>query len=164
MKDLWAPNWNVVKIHSDCEIRSQFCTCYKSLAVWTWWRHQMETFSALLALSAGNSPVLGEFPAQRPVTRTFDVFFDLHPNKWQSKQWWGWRFETPSCPLWRHRNAMCEMVTGLNHKSSRKINLYSHKVSILSSQTICEMDSRYYQYKIYWAANHYALLDEWVNY
>ena len=36
----------------------------------TWWRHQMETFSALLALCAGNSPVTGEFPAQRPVTRS----------------------------------------------------------------------------------------------
>ena len=34
----------------------------------------METFSALLALCAGNSPVRGEFPAQRPVTRSFDVF------------------------------------------------------------------------------------------
>ena len=38
----------------------------------------METFSALLALCAGNSPVNGEFPAWRPVTRSFDVFFDLH--------------------------------------------------------------------------------------
>ena len=70
-----------------------------------WWRHQMETFSALLALCAGNSPVPGEFPTQRPVTRSFDVFFDLHPNKRLSKQWRGWSFETPSCPLWRHRNA-----------------------------------------------------------
>ena len=38
-----------------------------------WWRHQIETFSALLALCAGNSPVNGEFPAERPVTRSFDV-------------------------------------------------------------------------------------------
>ena len=37
----------------------------------------METFSALLAICAGNSPVPGEFPAQRPVTRSFDVFLDL---------------------------------------------------------------------------------------
>ena len=41
----------------------------------------METFSALLAICAGNSPVSGEFPAQRPVTRSFDIFFDLHPDK-----------------------------------------------------------------------------------
>ena len=43
----------------------------------------METFSALLALCAGNSPVSGEFPAQRPVTRSFDVFFDRRQlNGW----------------------------------------------------------------------------------
>ena len=43
----------------------------------------METFSALLALCAWNSPVSGEFPAQRPVTRSFDVFFDLRQlNDW----------------------------------------------------------------------------------
>ena len=43
----------------------------------TWWRHQMETFSALLAICVGNSPVTGEFPAQRLVTRSFHVFFHL---------------------------------------------------------------------------------------
>ena len=53
---------------------------------------------------AGNSPVPGEFPAQRPVTRSFDVFFDLRPDKRLSKHWWGWWFETPSRPLWRHCN------------------------------------------------------------
>ena len=62
----------------------------------------METFSALLDNCAGNSPVTGEFPAQRPVTRTFDVFFDLWLNKRLSKQSWDWWFETPSCSLWRH--------------------------------------------------------------
>ena len=70
----------------------------------TWWRHQMEPFSAFLAICAGNSPVPGEFPAQRPVTRSFDVFFDLRSNKRLSKQWRGWWFEMQSCPLWRHRN------------------------------------------------------------
>ena len=40
----------------------------------------METFSALLAICAGNSSVSGEFPAQRPVTISFDVFFDLRLN------------------------------------------------------------------------------------
>ena len=64
----------------------------------------METFSALLAICAENSPVPGEFPAQRPVTRSFDIFFDLRLNKRLSKQWWGWWFETLSHPLWRHRN------------------------------------------------------------
>ena len=72
-----------------------------------WWRHQMETFFALLAFCMGNSPELlcgeftgGEFPTQRPVTRSFDVFFDLHLNKQLSKQPRGWWFETPSGSLW----------------------------------------------------------------
>ena len=70
----------------------------------SWWRHQMETFSVLLALCAGNSPVTGEFPSQRPVTRGFDVFFDLCLNKRLSKQSWGPWFETPSRSLWRRCN------------------------------------------------------------
>ena len=74
----------------------------------TWWRHQMETFSGLLATCAGNSPVPGEFSTQRPVTRSFDVYFDLRPNKRLSKQWWGWWFEKQSRPLWRHRNVRLE--------------------------------------------------------
>ena len=64
----------------------------------------METFSALLAICAGNSPVPDEFPAQRPVTRSFDVFFDLRVNKGLSKQSWCWWFVTLMHPLWRHRN------------------------------------------------------------
>ena len=65
----------------------------------------METFSALLAICAGNSPFTGEFPTQRPVTRSFDVYFDLRPNKrLMKKQSWGWWFVTLSSPLWRHRN------------------------------------------------------------
>ena len=68
-----------------------------------WWRHQIETFSALLAICAGNSPVPGEFPA--PVTWSFDVFFDLHLNGRLSKQSWGRWFDMPSHPLWRHSNA-----------------------------------------------------------
>ena len=72
----------------------------------SWWRHQMDTFSALLALCAGNSPVTCEFPAQRPVTRSCDVFFDLRLNQQLSKQWRRRWFETPSCSLWRHCNLM----------------------------------------------------------
>ena len=48
----------------------------------------MEAFTALLAICAGNSQVTGESPAQRPVTRSFDVFFDLRLNERLSKQWW----------------------------------------------------------------------------
>ena len=49
----------------------------------------------------------GEFPTQRPVTRSFDVFFDLRLNKRLSKQPWGWWFETLSWSLWRQCNGAC---------------------------------------------------------
>ena len=77
---------------------------FPCIRVSTWWRHQMETFYALLAICAGNSPVSGEFRTQIPVTRSFNVFFDLRLNKRLSKQPWGWWFETLSHPLWRHCN------------------------------------------------------------
>ena len=64
----------------------------------------METFSTLLALCAGNSLVTGEFPAQRPVTWSFDIFFDLCLNKRLSKQSWSWWFERPLRSLWCHCN------------------------------------------------------------
>ena len=75
---------------------------HKNGVMWgnTWWRHQMETFSALLAHCAGNSSVT----RKRPMTRNFEVFFDLRLNKRLSKQSWGWWLETPSRPLWRHCN------------------------------------------------------------
>ena len=70
--------------------------------LYSWWRHQMETFSALLAPCAGNSPVTGEFPAPRPVTRSFDVFSGLRLNKRLNNREAGDWFETPSRSLWRH--------------------------------------------------------------
>ena len=71
------------------------------------WCHQMETIPALLALCWGNSPVSGEFPTQRPVTRSFDVFFDLRLNKWLSKHSRRRWFKTPSRSLWRHYTYSC---------------------------------------------------------
>ena len=53
-------------------------------------------------VTAGNSPVTGEFPSHRPVTRSFDDFFDLRLNKRLSKQSRRRWFETPSLSLWRH--------------------------------------------------------------
>ena len=55
-------------------------------------------------LCAGNSTVTGEFSSQRPVTGSFDVFFDLHLNTLLSKQLWGWRFEMSSHSLWHYCN------------------------------------------------------------
>ena len=68
----------------------------------SWWRHRMETFSALLVLCAGNSLVTDEFQSQRPVMWSFGDFFDLRLNKGLSSQSWSWRFETPLRSLWCH--------------------------------------------------------------
>ena len=62
-------------------------------------------FRVIGPLCVWNSPVTGEFPGQRPVSRSFDVFFDLRLNKRLSQQSWGWWFKTPSRSLWRHCNA-----------------------------------------------------------
>ena len=75
----------------------------------------METFSTLLALCAGNSLVTGEFPSQRPVTRSFDAFLDLRLNKRLSKQLWRWWFETPSPSLWRHCNGFMWLLFHVLH-------------------------------------------------
>ena len=92
-----APNEYIPRIM--CMVQ-EFCF----VVVWSLWHHQMETFSALLVICAGNSLVTSEFPIQRPVIRNFKVFFDLCLNKRLSKQSWGWWFETPSCSLWCHSN------------------------------------------------------------
>ena len=84
---------------------------------------QMETFPALLAFCAGNSPIPGEFPSQRPVARSFDVFFDLHQDKRLSKQSWGWWFETPSRPLWRHCKHIPEACVGVFNAVGPILNL-----------------------------------------
>ena len=80
-----------------------------------WWRHPLETFYVLLALGAGNWLVTAEFPAQRPVTRGFHVFFDLCLNKRVSKQSWGWCFQAPSRPLRRHCNVSYILADILHH-------------------------------------------------
>ena len=89
---------------SDCHITSYMKYAHDLTHAWPWWRHQMETFFALLAICTGNSPVTGEFPSQRQVTWNFEVFFNLHLNKRLSKQWWDCWFETPTRPFWHHCN------------------------------------------------------------
>ena len=84
---------------------------------------------ALLALCARNSPVTGEFPSQRPVTRSFDVLLDLLLNKRLSKQPCGRWFETQSPSLWRHCN-----VTLVHDKS---VHLHSnYYMTLLDTGTI----------------------------
>ena len=66
------------------------------------WGHMMTSSNGSIFRVTG--PLYGESSSQRPVTRSFGVFFDLRLDKRFSKQSWGWRFETPSCSLWRHCN------------------------------------------------------------
>ena len=110
---------------------------------WTWWRHQMETFFALLAIFAGNSPVPGEFPAQKPVTRSFDVFLDLRLNERLSKQSWDWWSKTPSRSLWCHVNEHhmqegpfnCNFITVKWHPIWLILTCYDKiKLSVLNGQ------------------------------
>ena len=68
----------------------------------------------------------GEFPAQRPVTRSFDVFFDLGLNKRLSKQRRGWWFEMPSWSLWRQCNGFSWRL------STRKFHLRVHDFEMSS--------------------------------
>ena len=106
------------------------------LAPFPWWHHQMETFSALLALCAGNSPVTGEFPTQRPVTWSFDVFFDLCLNKWLRKRLrHGW-FETPSCSLWRHCNAVKFLSEWICVIREIMLHAYTHLIYIYINMLI----------------------------
>ena len=70
----------------------------------SWWRHQMETFSALLAFCARNSPVTGEFPHKGQWRWALILYLICALNKRLSKQPWGRRFWTPSLSLWRHCN------------------------------------------------------------
>ena len=81
--------------------------------------------SASLALYAWNSPVTGELPSQRPLTRSFDVFFDLRLNKRPGKQSGGWWFETPLRPLWRHCNVASTLFRVVNPPSR---TLPTHRV------------------------------------
>ena len=87
----------------------QIPQCLSGFVNHDYWRHGLQILDVWLCSEAsdhddaikwkifrvtghlcGNSPVTGEFPAQRPVTRSFDVFFDLRLNKRLSKQRWGW--------------------------------------------------------------------------
>ena len=99
-------------------LRQQFNTCVYILL----YNLVQETCIHVMTSSDGNifrvtGPLCGEFtghgefPAQRPVTRSFGVVFDLRLNIRLSKQSWGWWFETPSRSLWRHCN---DFVISLN--------------------------------------------------
>ena len=108
----WWDRDSKIGVSWDSHTPAEWMPAHKPTKLSTWWRYQMEKFSALLAICAGNSPVTGEFPAQRPVTRSFDVFCHLRLTKLLSKQSWGWWFETPLRPLWPQCNG--EYINNLN--------------------------------------------------
>ena len=103
----------------------------------SWWRNQMETFSALLALCEVNSPVTGEFPSQRPVTRRFDVpLICAWTNVWaHSRDAGGLRRHSAHCDV----TEMCTTVETKrccrNIGYPSKIYLYSNLAESLSPMT-----------------------------
>ena len=132
-----------------------FTTIAYQVNVRSWWRHQMETFSALLALCAGISPVTDEFPLQRPVTRSFDVFFDLRLNKSLIKQMKDWWFQTPSRSLWRHYNVIHQSIHHLlnamfeNGQSNIHISKSYLSYEILADGFVIEDSCKYIRYSSY---------------
>ena len=114
-----------------------------------WWRHQVETFSASLSFCAKISPVTGEFPAQRPVKRGFDVFFDLGLHQQLSKQCRCQWFGTPWYSLWRHRQCYAPMSFGwlifqmwLNNFSARR----THTVRWMQRKILVSI---FWKYELY---------------
>ena len=93
----------------------------------TLWRHQMETFSALLALCAGNSSVTGEFSSKRASNGGFGVFCDVSLNKRLNKQPSRWWFEIPVCSLWRYCN-----VSIISESTKYHLHVIYHAVTIYS--------------------------------
>ena len=118
---------------------------------YTWWRHQMESFSTSLAICAGNSPVNSEFPAQRPVTRSFDVFFDLRPNKRSSKQSRGWWFEASLRSLWRHCSDICKCLIWSIQSYNQPISIICHAERFTFVGNTNTLNQR-------WCLTHYLLI------
>ena len=83
-----------------------------------------DSYFMMTSSNANIFHVTGEFPPQRPVTRSFDIFFDLRPNNRLSKSW-GWWFETPSRLFWRHCNVFVIYVAALCEPSCNLVAPYS---------------------------------------
>ena len=92
----------------------------------------------------------GEFPTQRPVTRSFYVFFDLRLNKQLNKQLWGWWFETLSRSLWRHCNGTPVRLihSGLLTRQWVSIGLGLHMARKLSCHSACKHFEVFYMNQI----------------
>ena len=106
----------IMKVYYNTPHNGKIYCWYACASLPPWWRHQMETYSALLAICAVNSPVTGEFLAQRTVTRSFHVFFDLRLHAWLN----GWVNNREAGDLRRHRahNYVIVMTFPINDRSS----------------------------------------------
>ena len=104
------------------------------------WCYQMESFCALLT---------GEFPAQRPVMRSFDVLFDLHLNKWLSNQLWGWWLEMQPCSLWCHCN---EETYQVNATPQMWPSLFTLAMTLTLKNWVIKYNAEFvaYQEKMVW--------------
>ena len=161
----WEPHWLSMGLPEISRVAWQVCikhnTCMQKrpwqchVAAVSMMTSSNGNISALLAICAGNSPVTGEFPTQRPVTRSFDVYFDLRPNERLSKQSWGWWFETLSSPLWRHRNATGASIDQAGISSSHKTEvLHILKVHVLHvARPISKLNPILYPMKVSLACN-----------
>ena len=93
-------------------------------------RHMMTSSNGTIFRVTG--PLCGEFigpaefPAQRPMTQSFDVFFGVRLNKRLSKHPWAWWFETPPWSLWRQCRELSyqkksEQIDGLEQDCNNSI-------------------------------------------
>ena len=89
------------------------------------------SFGNIFRVTGFLSPVTGEFPAQGPVTQSFDVFFDLGLDQQFSKQWRRRRFETPWRSLWRHCNVLWSNACGqLGYKACSSMNAFAYAITM----------------------------------
>ena len=92
---LTTKKYNIFASLSLCEgecTNNRFLTQIDSNAEWVSMSRRWQLFHMVTSSNGnifrvtdfcmGNSPVTGEFPTQRPVTRNFDIFFDLSLNGW----------------------------------------------------------------------------------
>ena len=124
-RDLTGNTWTLIHILA---LRYQATSHYWNCCwpkLWPWWRHQMETFSALLAICAGNSPVPSEFPTQRPVT--LSLMFSLICARIN-----GWVNNGEAGDLRWHR-AHYDIIV-MRHVASRGRNGFKHRKMVVILQ------------------------------
>ena len=150
--------------------RKLFCYVMTSLDCFTlslhnpWLRHKMETFSALLALCAGNSPVTGEFPHTKASDAELWCFFYLRLNGRLNKQSRGWRFETSSLSLWRHCSASSwhKFTFRQHYAIGPSVAFLNGRNSHRSCEPIITCDTRKFQH-IFRPINHKMVISaNWI--